>query len=191
MPIRIKIIKQGDDLDDQYTAEVTASNGTWRSPNPMPGDELGKKLISLGHDPVEVRHALHAAGVGYCPKTLKLARITRPLLQAALAGEREVPKQEPHTEAWLAYALPRSDMMYSLIQVIGDANFTMDGYPTPDEICWAFVRLRRRGWLIVEGEMYGLTPEAKRIIKEIEYDNRRWPRKLIEWMSEHPLPGDE
>jgi hypothetical protein len=82
-------------------------------------------------------------------------------------------------------------MMYSLIQVIGDANFIQDDYPTPDEISWAFLRLRRRGWLVIEDDMYGLTPEAKRIIKEIEYDNRRWPRKLIEWMSEHPLPGDE
>jgi len=72
MPIKIKIIKEGDDQDDPYTAEVTAKNGTWKSPYPMPGDELGKKLISLGHDPVEVRHALHAAGVGYCPETRKV-----------------------------------------------------------------------------------------------------------------------
>jgi hypothetical protein len=157
----------------------------------MAGDELGKKLRSLGHDKVKVRNALHAAGVGYCPKTIKLARTTQPLLQAALAGEREVPEQEPHTEAWLAYALPRSDMMYSLIQVIGNANFTMDGYPTSDEICWAFLRLRRRGWLTIEGDTYGLTPKGKRAVKEIQNDNSRWPRKLVNWMTEHPLPGDE
>jgi hypothetical protein len=187
----IKITKQGSDLDDLYSAEVTASNGTWRSPYLMSSEELRKKLISLGHRRVEVQNAFHAAGVGYCLKTIKLARMTGPLLQAALAGEREVPKQEPRTEAWLAYALPGIDMMYSLIQVIGDANFIQDDYPTPDEISWAFLRLRRRGWLVIEDDMYGLTPEAKRIIKEIEYDNRRWPRKLIEWMSEHPLPGDE
>lgn len=209
----IKVTKQGDDLDDLYTAEVIPPPETWRSrhlsalvnllrstpppeawksPYPMSSYELGRKLLSVGCDPMEIRHALKEAGVGtFSSGTREAAKRIRPLLRAALAGEREVPGQGPSSEAWLAYSLPTSDTMFSLIEVISSANWINDGVPNADQISWAFLRLRKRGWLAIDGEMFGLTPEGKRAIKEIEGGNSRWPSNLVKWFSDHPLPGDE
>jgi len=44
----IKVTKQGDDLDDRYTAEVIPPPETWRLLHPMPNYELGRKLIGYG-----------------------------------------------------------------------------------------------------------------------------------------------
>ena len=213
-PMPIKIVKQGDDL---YTAEVTAPNGTWRSPRPMPNDELGRELLLMGYDPVEIRHALEDAGVVTASHDYReTANRIRPLLQSALAGEREVPEQSPITEAWLALALSRHDGLRSLKEVIGSAD-AVNAIPNPDEISWAFLRLRKRGWLAVDGDMYGLTPEGHRAVKEIVdrgepprpgWSYKEWlsymktgqpvlPRrtwsvkKLEDWILENPPPGDE
>jgi hypothetical protein len=87
----IKIVKQekrderGDEL---YTAEVIAPEGTWRSPDPLPSVELDSKLLRLGHNVLEIRRAFQEVGVVITPDATYryVAKITRPFLLAALAG---------------------------------------------------------------------------------------------------------
>lgn len=187
----IKIVKQGDDL---YAAEVTPPQGSWRSPHPMPNDELGRKLRSMGCDPVEIRHALQDAGVSPFSSGAREAAIRiRPLLQAVLTGEREVPAQSPLAEVVLAYALFIHDRMLYLKEVLDLVDEIDSGIPKDDMTLWAFLRLRRRGWLAVEGETYGLTPEGRRAVKEIESqeEDSCSLKKLEKWLLDHPLPGDE
>lgn len=116
-----------------------------------------------------------------------------PLLQAALAGEREVPPSRRIKEVLFAYALYRRDGMRSLWEVIKSADDLFIRIPDYDELSWAFLRLRRRGWLIVDGEKFGLTSEGRRIIQDIKSRNKEmhWWEPLEKWMSEHPMPGDE
>jgi hypothetical protein len=211
----IKIVEQGDDL---YTAEVITPQGTWRSPDPLPSVELDSELIRMGCNVLEIERAFQEVGVVHTPDSTYnyVARITRPFLQAALAGERKVPKQEPIAEAWLAIALFHHDRMLSLREVIGLAYAIQYLIPNYDEISWAFLCLRWRGWLAVEGDMYGLTPEGRIAVKEIvdRGGPPSWVRKfqlwfflktylsasskrtrpiekLEDWISKHPLPGDE
>ena len=105
----------------------------------------------------------------------------------------------------------------SLMQVIWSADAANHKIPNCDEISWAFWRLRERGWLAIEGDMYDLTPEGRRAVREIVdrgeppwpvwnfeewafymrtgrpvLPKRTWPvKKLEDWISENPLPGDE
>jgi hypothetical protein len=229
----IKIIKQGDDTDDLYTAEVTASNGTWRSPQPMSRDELFSKLLSLGHNPMEVRYAFEDAGVELFSYGAREGEIRiQPLVRAVLAGERKAPSwpvswiwrgstsipvegtQSPYSEAKLAYALFYNDRMLHLQEVLHAAECIDRDLPYDGEIPWALLHLRRRGWLAVEDEMYGLTSEGRRAVKEIvdrgepswlvrelemwtyvitgRPGRRTGPvKKLEKWLSDHPIPGDE
>jgi len=185
----IKIVKQGDDL---YSAEAITPQGTWKSLHPMPNDELGRKLLSLGCDPVEIRHALLDAGVQPLSHwDRKAAEIIRPFLQAALAGEREVPEQSPFAEAWIAYALFYYDRMLYLWEVVESADAINHLKPNQDLISWAFLRLRKRGWLVIEGDMYGLTPEGRRAVQDIvSRGEKSWEVEVLEkWFSEHPPRG--
>lgn len=212
------IMKNGDrDSDYQWTAEVTTSQGTWRSPPTMPYRELRWKLLFMGINKDEIQKAEIKAYVEKAEfhyRRLEMEYL--PFLQAALAGEREVPEQRPFTEGWLAYALFCHDEISSLNKVIGSADAENHSIPTYDEISWAFLRLRRRGWLAVEGDLYGLMPEGHRAVKEIvDKDEPPWPewsheqwtayvlghgprigrtwalKKLEDWISDNPPPGDE
>jgi len=96
--------------------------------------------------------------------------------------------------------------MLSLRDVLESADALEHAIPNYDEISWAFLRLRRRGWLAIDGEMYGLTLEGRRAVKKIA---DRWEKlsllldrvgksslldrvsKLEKWFSNHPPPGDE
>jgi hypothetical protein len=215
----IKIVKQekrDEQGDELYTAEVTTPQGTWRSPDPLPSFELEGMLFGMRCDIWEIKHAFQEVGVVHAPGATYdyVARKTRPFLQAALAGEREVPEQEPTAEAWLAVALSNNEGLRSLREVIGIADAIEHAIPDYDEISWAFLRLRRRGWLAVEGEMYDLTPEGRRAITEIvdrgetfwrDWSYEQWKKKgrpklpkrtspikkLKDWISENPPPGDE
>lgn len=186
----IKIVKQGD---DQYSAEVTPPQGTWRSPHPMPNDELGRKLLLMGCDPVEIRRALEDAGVvPFSSEAREAAKDIRPFLQAVLAGEQEVPAQGPYSEASLAYALFYSDRMLYLKEVLTSAENIDYTLSNRYKVSWVFLCLRRRGWLAIEGEMYGLTPEGRRAVQDIvSRGEDSWEvKKLEDWFSDHPL-GDE
>ena len=197
---------------------MTAPNGTWRSP-PLPSVELEGKLIRLGHSVLEIDRAFQEVGVVITPEITYnyVAEITRPFLQAALVGEREVPEQEPIAEAWLAVALFNHEGLRPLKEIIWTADAIEHSIPNYDEISWAFLRLKKRGWLAIEGELYDLTLEARRTVKEIvDKDEPPWPdwsykqwthyvktgrpvlrkrtrpiKKLEDWISKNPPPGDE
>src|SRR3990172_7021943 len=116
-----------------------------------------------------------------------------PELQAALAGEREVPPQPPFAEGWLADALFYYERPLSLEEVIESADAINHAIPNPEEIAWAFLRLRRRGWLLVEEDLYGLTGEGRRAIEGIVTQGEApWRVGRIEaWISTHPPPADQ
>jgi hypothetical protein len=209
----LKIVKEGDDL---YTAEVVTPHGTWRSPHPLPSVELDSKLFRLRHNILEIDRAFQEVGVVITPEITYryAAKITRPFLQAALAGEREVPEQEPIAEAWLVDALIY-DKTFSLERVIAMADAIEHAIPNYDEISWAFLRLRRRGWLAIEGDMYGLTLDGRLAIQDIMDRGETRPvkklgewiyvktgrrvlggrtrpvKKLEAWITKNPPPGDE
>jgi len=112
----------------------------------------------------------------------------RPALKSALAGEREVLQQEPFVEAWLGYALYCSARLQTLEEVIESADAINHAIPNADEIAWAFLRLRRRGWLLIKGDSYGLTPEGKRKIDSIVRGaaNHHSFEMLEKWTLTHP-----
>lgn len=223
--LKIKIVGQGSIY--QFTAEVTGPQGSWSSPHPMPLLELRRKLLSMGLDKGEIENAeatayheyfMTEANLKACHEEAKITygRIEKkylPFILAALAGEREVPEQRPFDEGWLAYALLCNKGPRHLWEVLFSADAENHAIPTYDEISWAFLRLRRRGWLAVEGEQFGLTPEGSRAVKEIvDKDEPPWPdwtplqwtayvlghvprinrtwslRKLDDWISENPPP---
>lgn len=213
--VPVKIVKDGDDM---YTVEVTPPHGTWKSPHPLPSIELDSMLLGMGFNVLEINRAFQEVGVVHSSENTYryAAKITLPFLLAALRGERAVPGQQPFAEAWLADALSSYDGLRPLDEVIFSADAANYAIPDFDEVSWAFLRLRRRGWLAIEGEMFGLTPEARCIINEIEAkdelpgldwsreewtkfleDNgpgvtRAWSvKKLEKWIVNYPPPGDK
>ena len=89
------------------------------------------------------------------------------MLRAALAGEVKVSEQKPFSEAWLAYALFPFERPVPLEEVIGSADAIDHGVPNVDEVVWAFLRLRKRGWLVVQEDLYRLTAEGRRAINTV------------------------
>jgi len=112
-----------------------------------------------------------------------------PTLRAALSGEREVPQQALFSEAWLGYALSYYRKLLSLEEVIESADAINHGIPRADEVAWAFLRLRVRGWLVVQGDLYGLTDEGRLVINTVVAQGG--VGRLKEWISTHPPPGEE
>src|SRR5437867_12596630 len=95
------------------------------------------------------------------------AEAITPGLRAAIAGEREVPPQDPFSEAWMGYALFYYSRLLSPEVVIEAADAISQAIPNLNEIAWAFLRLKERGWLVVEGDSYALTAEARHTIEAI------------------------
>jgi hypothetical protein len=114
-----------------------------------------------------------------------------PVVQAALSGKRTVPRHTPFSEAWLAYALYCYDRPLLMEEVIGSADAINHAIPKPEEVAWAFLRLRKRGWLLVRGNLFGLKSEGRRAIDTIVGDtNIVEIERLEDWIGDHPLPGD-
>jgi len=111
----------------------------------------------------------------------------KPKLRAALDGEQKVPPQKPFVETWLGLALHYSEGLVSLWEVIESADALNHGIPNPDEVSWAFLCLRTRGWLAVQGESYGLTPEGRIAIGTIISQGNI--ERLNDWISTHPPLG--
>lgn len=107
-----------------------------------------------------------------------------PVLLAALAGKRDVPPQKPFVEAWLAYALYYYDRLLFLEEVIESADAINHGIPTADDVASAFLCLRKRGWLSVQGNKYGLTGEGRLAINTIVAQGSL--ERLNGWISSHP-----
>jgi len=111
-----------------------------------------------------------------------------PRLHAALEGRLEIPQQAPFSEAWLGYSLFYYNRLLSLEEVIESADAINHGIPNPDEIAWAFLRLRNRGWLVVQEDSFGLSTEGRREIDTIVSHGNL--RRLTDWISTHPPPSE-
>ncbi len=114
-----------------------------------------------------------------------------PWVRAALAGEVEVPPQESENEAWLAYALwDENPPPLPLEEVLHSMDVVGHDIPTPEQLAYALLQLRRRGWLSEHGDSYALTAEGRRrvgaVVGEGEF-HVHWGR-LGEWVSAHPAP---
>jgi len=91
-----------------------------------------------------------------------------PWVRAALAGEVEVPSQRPGTEAWPAYALYWEEPPpLSLEGVLHYMDAIGHDIPTPEQLAWALLRLRKRGWLSEQGDSYALTTEGRHAVERI------------------------
>lgn len=173
-----------------WTAEVTPPHGRWRSPRPMGIGHLIDALKSIGCLQADIDHALRDAAVAqsqhYWDDEI------RPKVQAALNGSYQVPPQPPRTEALLAYVLFQADSPIPLRDVVDTADFIYRLVPTSDEIAWAFLLLRKRGWFVEEGHLYGLTEEGRRTIESIVGEGRALDRveRLKQWSLAHPPPSD-
>ena len=157
---------------------------------------LSLALLVIGCNEAEIANAFQAAGVwnlseGPFPPFMsygQYAEKIEPQIRSALAREHEVPAQPPFIEAWLAFALFEGQSALNLEAVIEAADSINHLIPNPDEIAWAFLQLGGRGWLVVEGDQYSLTADARRAIDAIRCGAWAWEgaKRLEEWILSHP-----
>lgn len=113
-----------------------------------------------------------------------------PTLRAAFAGEYEVPPQRTVAEPLIAYALFIDNSPESIAKVVDTADYIWRLVPTADELAWAFVQLKSRGWLLVQGNLYGLTAEGESAIASVvgeDGDQFKKIKRLEAWTSVHPI----
>jgi hypothetical protein len=99
----------------------------------------------------------------------------------------------PHGQWKSPHPMGIGYLIEALKEVVDTADFVYRLIPTSDEIAWALLRMRQRGWLAVQGNLYGLTAEGRRAIGEIVGEGSVLDRfeRLEAWTLAHPPPGDE
>ena len=117
----------------------------------------------------------------------EFAEKINPVLRAALAGQLRPKEQKQMVEAWLGLALFHDKVPVSLEEIIASADAINFGIPTPEEVAWGFLRLKERGWLAIDGDLYGLTSEGRRAIDTIVSQGN--VERLTDWISIHPPSG--
>ena len=117
------------------------------------------------------------------------AQKVAPLVRAALTGEKRIPRQLSQPEAILTLALYWVESPLSLEEFIAYADALDHAIPDEEEIAWTFVQNQRRGWLLVEGDKFGLTTEGRRIVSDIvgQGDVHEMIGRLRKWFKAHPL----
>lgn len=117
------------------------------------------------------------------------AQKAAPLVKAALAGQERIPKQLSQPEAILTLALFWNESPVSLDEYIAYADALDHSIPGEEEIAWTFVQIQKRGWLLVEDDRYGLTPEGRRVLSEVvgKGDVREMIAGLKRWFKANPL----
>ena len=185
--VRVKVVNVGN----LYSAEVKKDgiDPIWQSPRPMPTNELWLALREAGCTTEEIVTAFE--GVPRPSSYYHFADDMLPMIEAALAGKREVPPQKPFSEAWIAVSILCEDLSgttHHLEDILEQADSINIGIPTADEVAWAFLRLRKRGWLSIERGEYRLTPEGCRAIQSIAGDASGFEstERLEEWVLAHP-----
>ncbi len=186
--MNIKVVKEGN----LYSAQVTRDgiDPIWQSSRPMPTNELWLALRAVGCTPEEIVSAFE--GVPRPSSYYHFADDMLPKIEDALAGKRQVPPQKPFAEAWIAVSIFCEDLSgksaHRLEDVLEQADSINIAVPTADEVAWAFLRLRKRGWLSTEKGEYRLTPEGRRMIQSIAGDAPGFEsaKRLEEWASVHP-----
>ncbi len=114
-----------------------------------------------------------------------------PIVRAALAGEETIPKQSTQQEALLTFALYWVESPITLAEFVAYADALDHAIPGEEEIAWTFLQIRKRGWLLVEEDKFGLTAEGRRAVSEIvgEGDVREMIGRFKKWFKAHPLPA--
>lgn len=121
------------------------------------------------------------------------SRQVAPYVQAAVAGKIQVPPQSLSSEVWLTYALYWEGSKKTLEELIRDADVVGHSLPSAKEIAWTLLSLRNRGWLSIQGELFGLTPEGMQTIKTVVATGnlRERYQRLTTWISSHSPKSNE
>ncbi len=117
----------------------------------------------------------------------KVAAEYAPQLDAMLSGRRKVSEQRAFIEAWITECLNwrEAESLTSLDRIISCTDIVNALLPSPEEVGWAFLQLKRRGWLIKDGSSYGLNKEGCRRVKAVIRDTAEALeaiKPLEEWM---------
>lgn len=148
---------------------------------------------SVWHEESEMSEKSFAEYIKQARKQYKQeAEKAEPLVKAALADrERVFPEPLSQPEGLLTYTLYWLKSPMPLDEFIGMADALNHALVTKEEIAWTFVQLRRRGWLLVDGEKYGLTAEARSVVSDIvgtyERNSLEQIRRLEEWFRVRSL----
>ena len=99
------------------------------------------------------------------------------------------PAKPAFAEAWIAYAmcLGRGRVM-DMGVLVGNADALNHAIPIESEVVYAFGRLQSRGWLVVTPTEFGLSKEARRIVRKI-VGRKRWfeaVERLERWVAANP-----
>jgi hypothetical protein len=113
-----------------------------------------------------------------------------PELRAFLEGERVLAEQRAFSEPWITYALFLTEHPLGIEALITNADVIEHNIPGPPEMAWALLRLRGRGWLIEQGNEFGLTSEGRKKVQKIirRGGMRAQFSRLREWMAANPPP---
>ena len=105
------------------------------------------------------------------------------------------PLDSPFDEVNLAYTLYFNESTTPLAKILEEMDREDIGYPNAHLLGAAFLRLQKRGWLVIDREhSYGLTSAARQLMDTIVKSRRYWGRideDLKEWMLANPPPGYE
>jgi len=105
------------------------------------------------------------------------------------------PPDRPFEEVKLAYTLYYNESTTPLAKILEEMDREDYGYSNAHLMGAAFLRLRRRGWLVIGSDhSYGLTSEARQLMNTIIKSQRYWGRidqDLEKWMFANPPPGYE
>jgi hypothetical protein len=115
-----------------------------------------------------------------------------PKVQAALEGKLSIPPQTPFAEAWVGMSLYYTESPSQLDEIIRIADGINHDYPKADQIAWAFLRFRTRGWLVVKSDTYGLTAKGRQEIGDVVGEGSVLQRvdRLKEWISANRTRGE-
>ena len=105
------------------------------------------------------------------------------------------PPDWPYQEVVLAYTLYFNESTKPLAKILEEMDTEDYSYSNAHLMGAAFLRLQKRGWLVVEDEhSYGLTSEARQLMNTVIKSERYWGKidqNLKEWMFAHPPSGYE
>jgi hypothetical protein len=115
------------------------------------------------------------------------SRQIAPYVQAAVAGKVQVPPQTVSAEVWLTFALYWERSKKTLENLIRDADVVGHSLPSAEEIAWTLLRLRKRGWLSIQGDLFGLTTEGLNTVEGVVDKGSLKERiqRLTTWISSH------
>jgi len=120
------------------------------------------------------------------------SRQIAPYVQAALAGKVQVPRQTVSAEVWLTFALYWEGSKKTLENLVRDADVVGHSLPSAEEIAWTLLSLRNRGWLSIQGDLYGLTSEGMRTVESVldKGSLKERTQRLTAWLSSHSPQSD-